>query len=98
MTTRTDYHQIAAKLNYSTLEKKLEALRTQEPPKEKKHVADLLAPITDKLRELRVKGWTYNQLTRELNEAGLPVKVSSLRAHLGTRARRSKRTAANPQT
>jgi hypothetical protein len=98
MTTRTDYQQIAAKLNYSTLEKTLETLRTQEPPKERKCVADVLAPITDKLRELRTKGWTYAQLTKELNDAGLPVKVSSLRAHLGTKTKRSKRGSISSQS
>lgn len=83
MNDRTDYGQIAAKLNYSTLEKKLEQLREQEPPKKRKSAGDVLAPVRDKLAELHAAGWTYAQLAEELNGAGLPVKVGTLREYLG---------------
>ena len=84
----TDYHQIASKLNYSTLEKKLEQLRTQTPPKTRKRVADVLAPIADRVLELLAKGWTYAQLAQELSDTGLPVKASTLRRHFGRMAKR----------
>jgi len=87
MSTRTDYHQIATKLNYAALDKKLDQLRSQPPPKTRKGVADVLAPIAGRLSELRAKGWSYPQLARELSEAGLPMKVSALRAHLSSKAR-----------
>lgn len=87
MSTRTDYNQIATKLNYAALDKKLDQLRSQTPPKARKGVADVLAPIAGRLKELRAKGWSYPQLARELNEVGLPVKVSALRAHLSDKTR-----------
>ena len=83
MNERTDYGQIAAKLNYSALDKKLDGLREQEPPKKRKSVGDVLAPVRDKLAELHAKGWTYARLAEELNGAGLPVKVGTLREYLG---------------
>ena len=87
MTTnpRTDYAQIAAQLNYAALDKKLEQLRDTPPPKKRKQVADLLAPVETRLRELRAKGWTYEQLAKKLNEFGLPVKPSALRDHLAAK-------------
>lgn len=87
MSTRTDYNQIASKLNYTALDKKLDQLRSQIPPKARKGVAELLAPIAGRLNELRAKGWSYPQLAKELNDVGLPVKVSALRAHLSSKAR-----------
>lgn len=95
MNTRTNYTELAAKLNYTALEKKLEQLREVAPPKKRKQVGDVLAPVAAKLRELRAKGWTYEQLAQELTAAGLPVKPSALRDHLATKPRRgSKRSAA----
>jgi hypothetical protein len=82
MNPRTDYTKLAAQLNYAALEKKLEQLGTIAPPKKRKQVGDLLAPVEGRLRELRAKGWTYEQLAKELNEFGLPVKPSALRDHL----------------
>ncbi len=89
MTTRIDYTALAAKLNYSALEKKLEQLVTIAPPKKRKQIGDVLAPVAKKLRELHGKGWSYEQLAKELTEAGLPVKPSALRDHLGAKPRRS---------
>jgi hypothetical protein len=83
MKTRTDYTQLAEKIDYTKLEKKLEQLREQQPPKKRKSAADLLAPLRDKLAELRAKGWTYAQLCAELNAVGLAVPVGTLRQYLG---------------
>jgi hypothetical protein len=82
MAERIDYTKIAEKLNYSVLEKKLNELSEKAPPKRKKQVSDVLAPITSKLVEMHGKGWSYQQLSEELKANGLPVTVSALRAHL----------------
>jgi hypothetical protein len=92
MRTRTNYDQLAEKIDYTKLEKKLDQLREQEPPKKRKGVAGLLAPMREKLLELRGKGWTYEQLAQALNEAGLPVKVATLRHYLTSREHRAKKT------
>ena len=102
MSERTNYGAIAEKVDYTKLEKKLEQLRDQEPPKKRKSAGDVLAPVRDKLAELHAAGWTYEQLAAELNSAGMPVKVGTLRECLGhghgaksraTRQRRNRRTA-----
>jgi hypothetical protein len=82
MTTRTNYNQIAAKLNRTTIENRLEQMRSSPPPKTRKGAADLLAPFFKQITELREKGWTYAQLAKELSDAGLPVKTGALRLHL----------------
>jgi hypothetical protein len=82
MTTRVDYTQIAAKLDYAALEQKLEQLRKRSPAKKRKRVGDVLAPVQPKLRELHARGWTYELLAHELNAAGVPVKPSTLREYL----------------
>jgi hypothetical protein len=83
MSDRTNYGTIAEKIDYTKLEKKLEQLREQEPPKKRKSAGDVLAPVRDKLAELHAAGWTYAQLAAELNSAGMPVKVGTLRECLG---------------
>jgi hypothetical protein len=88
MTQRTDYNSVAAKINYSALEKKLEQLESKKPPRARKHLEDVLAPVTGLLRKLRAKGWTYEQLSAELSQMGIPVKPSALRDHLASRTRR----------
>lgn len=103
MSDRTDYGTIAEKIDYTKLDKKLEQLREQEPPKKRKSAGDVLAPVRDKLTELHAAGWSYAQLAEELNGAGLPVKVGTLREYLNngghgaksraTRQRRKRRTA-----
>lgn len=93
MSTRTNYDQLADQIDYTKLDKKLEQMRGQEPPKKRKRAADLLAPVREKLLELHGKGWTYDQLAQELNEAGLPVKVATLRAYLTNREHSRKKTA-----
>ena len=103
MSERTDYSTIAERIDYTKLERKLEQLRDKPPPKKRKSVGDVLAPVREKLTELHAAGWTYAQLAEELNESGLPVKVGTLREYLGngghgaqrraTRQRRKRRTA-----
>jgi len=83
MSERTDYAAIAERLDYAKLEKKLDQLRDRPPPKRRKGASDVLEPVREKLLTLRASGWSYEQLTAELNEAGLPVKVGTLRDYLG---------------
>lgn len=82
MSTRTNYGEVADQIDYPKLEKKLDQLRDQAPPKKRKSAADLLAPVREKLRELHGKGWTYAQLAEELKSAGMPVAVGTLRDYL----------------
>ncbi len=98
MNTRTDYHQIADKIDYLKLEKKLDQLREKAPPKKRKSVADLLAPVRERLLELRGNGWTYEQLAQELGESGLPVKVATLRNYLSSRGHGGKKSAKRRQS
>ena len=83
MSERTDYGAVAERIDYTKLEKKLEQLREQEPPKNRKSAGDVLAPVRDKLTELHANGWSYAQLAAELASAGMPVKVGTLRQYLG---------------
>ena len=102
MSDRTDFAAMAEKIDYTRLEKKLEQLRQQEPPKKRKGIADVLGPIREKLIELHASGWTYPRLVEELNSAGVSIKLGTLREYLSngtgtkrraTRQRRSRRTA-----
>jgi len=90
MAERIDYAKVAEKLNYPALEKKLDELLEKAPPKRRKQAADVLAPLTKKLRELHTKGWSYKQLCEELKVSGLTVTVSALRAHLTKSPRNGK--------
>lgn len=91
MSTRTNYDQLADRIDYTKLEKKLEQLQEKTPPKKRKSVADLLAPVREKLLELHAKGWTYEQLAQELHDSGLPVKVATLRNYLTSRGHGGKK-------
>jgi hypothetical protein len=82
MSTRTNYGEVADKIDYTKLDKKLEQLREQEPPKKRKSAGAVLAPVREKLLELHGKGWTYAQLAEELKSAGVPVAVGTLREYL----------------
>jgi len=79
MSTRTDYAQIAAKLDYAALEKKLEQLAQRQPPKTHKTAGDVLEPLREKLLALHGKGWSSGQLADELKAAGVPVSSARLR-------------------
>ena len=94
MNARTDYDQLAGKIDLTKLDKKLDQLREQEPPKRRKGVAGLLDPMRDKLLDLHTKGWTYKQLAQELHDGGLPVKVATLRNYLAGRAHKAKKSKA----
>jgi hypothetical protein len=83
MNKRIDYGQIAAKLDYPTLDKKLEQLAQCEPPKNRKTAVDLLEPLRERLLALQRKGWSSNQLVDELKAAGVPVSPARLRECLG---------------
>ena len=88
--TRPDYARIATELNGAALDKKLEELTQQVPPRKRKRLADVLSPYTDKLLKLHGLGWTYRQLAEELKASGLPVSVGTLREHLTKTARERK--------
>ena len=79
MSKRIDYGQIAAKLDYPTLDKKLEQLAQREPPKNRKTAVDLLEPLRERLLALQRKGWSSHQLVNELEAAGVPVNPARLR-------------------
>jgi len=79
MSTRMDYTQIAAKLDYAALEKKLEQLTQREPPRKRKTAADVLEPLRERLLALRGKGWKIGELAEELKVAGVPVSPARLR-------------------
>ena len=79
MNKRIDYGQIAAKLDYATLDKKLEQLAQREPPKSRKTAVDLLEPLSGGIIALHRKGWNSQQLAEELKAAGVPVSPARLR-------------------
>jgi transposase len=79
MSKRIDYEQLAAKLDYTALDKKLEQLTQREPPKNRKTAVDLLEPLRERLLALQRKGWTSKQLVEELKAAGVPVSAARLR-------------------
>jgi hypothetical protein len=64
MSTRTDYGQLAEKLDYSPWERKLAQLAEREPPKSRKTDADILEPLREKLLALHRKGWSSSQPRR----------------------------------
>jgi hypothetical protein len=79
MKTRIDYGQLAAKLDYAGLERKLEQLSEREPPRKRKTAADALEPLRERLLALHHKGWTSGQLVEELKAAGVPVSPARFR-------------------
>ena len=93
MSTRTDYGQLADKLDYPALERKLAQLAEREPPKSRKTAADVLEPLREKLLALHRKGWTSSQLVEELKAAGVPVSAARFRECLNRWLNNGKRTA-----
>jgi hypothetical protein len=91
MSDRTNYAAVAERIDYPKLDKKLEQLREQEPPKKRKSAADVLAPVREKLAALHAHGWTYAQLAEELKSAGLAVPAGTLREYLSQAAKRNRR-------
>ena len=95
MSKRIDYEQIAAKLDYPTLEKKLSQLAEREPPKSRKTAADLLEPLRERLLALQRKGWSSQQLADELKSAGVPVSPARVREALNRWTNNGKRRGNN---
>ncbi|MGO8698706.1 MAG: hypothetical protein ACLQVY_13415 [Limisphaerales bacterium] len=83
MNARVDYGQLAAKLDYEALNKKLEQLSQREAPKKRKTVVDALEPLRERLLALHRKGWSSGQLVEELKAAGVPVSPARMRECLG---------------
>jgi hypothetical protein len=79
MTTRIDYGQLAAKLDYTALDKKLEQLGQREPPRKRKTAVDALEPLRERLLALHNNGWSSSQLVEELKAAGVPVSPARMR-------------------
>jgi hypothetical protein len=79
MSTRMDYAQVAAKLDYAALNEKLEQLTQRQPPRKRKTAADVLEPLRERLLALRRNGWSSTQLADELKAAGITVSLARLR-------------------
>src|SRR5437879_708417 len=79
MSTRIDYGQLAAKMDYAALNRKLEQLSQREPPNKRKTASDVLEPLRERLLALHHKGWSSGQLVEELKSAGVPVSPARLR-------------------
>jgi hypothetical protein len=79
MSKRTDYGELAAKLDYEALDKKLSQLAEGQPPRKRKTAADLLEPLRETLLTLHRKGWSSGQLVEELKAAGVPVSPARFR-------------------
>ena len=79
MSNRVDYEQLAAKLDYVALEKKLAQLAERQPPKRRKTVADVLEPVRERLLALHRKGWSSAQLCAELKAVPIPVSPARMR-------------------
>jgi hypothetical protein len=79
MSTHIDYTQIAAKLDYAAVEKKLEQLAQREPPRKRKTAVDVLEPLRERLLALHRKGWSSAQLVDELKAVGIPISSARLR-------------------
>jgi hypothetical protein len=79
MSTHIDYTQIAAKLDYAAVEKKLEQLAQREPPRKRKTAVDVLEPLRERLLALHHKGWSSAQLVDELKAVGIPISSARLR-------------------
>jgi hypothetical protein len=79
MNKRIDYTELAAKLDYAALDRKLTQLADRKPPKQRKTVADVLEPLRERLLALHHKGWSSGQLAVELKAAGVLASPARLR-------------------
>ncbi len=79
MSTRIDYGQVAEKLDYPTVEKKLKQLAERKPTRKRKTAADVLEPLREQLLALHRKGWSSSQLVDELKNSGVPVSPARFR-------------------
>jgi hypothetical protein len=92
MNTSTDYTKLAASLDYAALEKKLAQLSERQPPKRRKHIADVLEPLRERLLSLSHNGWSSHDIAGELTAAGIPVSPARLRECLNRWAEGGDRT------
>jgi hypothetical protein len=92
MSIRTNFGQLAQKLDYSALEQKLTQLAEREPPKDRKTAADVLEPLREKLLALHRKGWSGSRLVEELRAAGVPVSPARFRECLSRWTNNGRRT------
>lgn len=106
MSTRIDYGQVAEKLDYPSVGKKLAQLAERKPTRKRKTAADLLEPLREQLLALHRKGWSSSQLVDELKNAGVPVSPARFRECLSrwagngkgaTKSRTSRRTKSNSE-
>lgn len=79
MSNRIDYGQLAEKLDYPTVEKKLKQLAERKPTRKRKTAADVLEPLREQLLALHRKGWSSSQLVSELKASGVPVSPARFR-------------------
>ena len=79
MSTRIDYGQVAAKLDYPTVENKLKQLAERKPTRKRKTAADVLEPLREQLLALHRQGWSSSQLVNELKASGVPVSPARFR-------------------
>jgi len=92
MNTSTDYTKLAASLDYAALEMKLAQLSERQPPKRRKHIADVLEPLRERLLTLSHNGWSSHEIAGELTAAGIPVSPARLRECLNRWAEGGSRT------
>ena len=92
MNTSTDYTKLAASLDYAALEMKLAQLSERQPPKRRKHIADVLEPLRERLLTLSHNGWSSHEIAGELTAAGIPVSPARLRECLNRWAEGGGRT------
>lgn len=79
MSTCIDYSQLAEKLDYPTVEKKLQQLAERQPTRKRKTAADVLEPLREQLLALHRKGWSSSQLVSELKASGVPISPARFR-------------------
>ncbi|MCO5050786.1 MAG: hypothetical protein M9920_00570 [Verrucomicrobiae bacterium] len=79
MSARIDYGQVAERLDYPTVEKKLKQLAERKPTRKRKTAADVLEPLREQLLTLHRKGWSSSQLVNELKASGVPVSPARFR-------------------
>lgn len=79
MSKRTDYNEVAEKVDYPKVEKALQQLTERKPTRKRKTAADILEPLREQLLALHRKGWSSSQLVAELKNSGVPVSPARFR-------------------
>ncbi len=79
MSKRTDYNEVAEKVDYPKVEKALQQLAERKPTRKRKTAADILEPLREQLLALHRKGWSSSQLVNELKASGVPVSPARFR-------------------